>query len=485
MKMKLLPLLGRLTIKLKPTFVRLIAGLFTLGIYACDALPAPARDAPPNIVFILADDLGFADLGHTGSTSYLTPNIDQLASSGVFFTQAYASHATCLPSRAAILTGKAPARLGITCHDTHLHHDEVTLGDALQEAGYETCFIGKWHVGKHGVAGPREQGFDRVIASNSAGQPASYFAPFGDPTGSKAIFAVPDLESYGPDAFLTECLSTEATKFISASRDRPFFLYLSHYAPHTPLQARPEKIQKFRRRIERGAAQGNAKYAALVEHLDDAVGHVLQSLAENGLADNTVVVFFSDNGGDLRDRITSNAPLRGGKRMHYEGGIRVPMIVRWPGVTPAGTTCNVPVIGHDLFPTLLAMAGSDQADEQQETIDGVDVGPLLRDPSSTLERTELHWLRYPMAVHYRPNETGAGPGGALRAGDWKLIEFLPTTRGAQSRYELYNLRTDPGEKHDLASSEPERLEALKQTIERWRTRVDAPAYDRENYIKLQ
>lgn len=453
--------------------------LVTLVIPYLETLAA--ANPQPNIILILADDLGYADLGCTGSESYQTPHIDELAKTGMYFSRAYASHSTCLPSRAAILTGKSPARLNIVSHAAELARDEYTLGEALQNADYKTGFIGKWHVGKHGRSGPREQGFDSVVASNYAGQPGSYFFPFkkvGDRRSAR--FNVPDLESYGPDAFLTECIGAEAVKFIEANENRPFFLYMSHYAVHTPIQAKSEKVEKYRRLIKPDARQSNAEYAALVEHFDEAVGQVLNAVRENGLEDNTIVIFFSDNGGVVNHGITSNAPLRDGKKTFYEGGIRVPLIVRWPGVTQPEEVCQEPVIGHDLYPTILRMAGIDMKNDIED-IDGVDLSPLLRNPMTKLDRDELHWLRYPIPVHFRKEDLATGPSGALIKGDWKLIEFFPINHGTPPRYELFNLSSDPYEKENLSASQPKQVDALKQIMYQWRENIDAPRYDSSRY----
>lgn len=410
---------------------------------------------PPNIVLILADDLGYTDLGCMGSKVYETPHIDRLAESSVRFSRAYSSHPTCSPSRAALLTGKYPARLGIVGHGgrgtvlagdgVFVPGEEFTLGEALSRLGYKTAHIGKWHVGEDGDSGPRDQGFAIDIASNDFCCPGSFFYPFRDRKKqgqAQQISAVPDLEDYSKNLHLSQCLASEASKFIAEDTNEPFFLSLWHYAVHTPIEAKREKVQKYRKRITPQSTQRNANYAALVEHLDDAIGEVLDALRENGLEQNTIVIFFSDNDGEIARGVTSNAPLRDGKVSLYEGGIRVPLFIRWPGVTTAGSECETPVVGHDLFPTVIGMACGDRNLGEQTEIDGLDLAPLLHDPTTSLARNSLHWLRYPAIFHYRPDATSRGPSGAILKGGWKMIEFFPTREGDEHRFELYNLQTD-------------------------------------------
>ncbi|EMI52782.1 sulfatase [Rhodopirellula sallentina] len=445
----------------------------------------------PNVVFILADDLGYSDLGCTGSDFYQTPNIDTLAVDSVRFDQAYSSP-TCSPSRAAIMSGKNPARLGIVGHGglrsmagggDFLVSEEYTLAEALRDVGYTTCHIGKWHVGTKGVTGPQEQGFDEVIASNEFCCPGSYLYPFRDKRKQgKAVerSAVPDLEDRRPGDHLTQCLGEEAVAFLKRQKtsDKPFFLNLWHYAVHTPIQAKPEKVDKYKSLVQPDGHQRNPNYAGLVEHLDDSVGMVLRAIDDLALSENTIVIFFSDNGGEIRKGVTSNYPLRSGKTSLYEGGVRVPLFIRWPGVTRGGERCNEPVVGHDLYPTILRMVGTEGRREQNSKMDGVDITPLLRSPSAKLPSRSLHWLRYGELVHYPTykNDREFGPCAAIRKGDWKLVERYPTPHGLEHRFELFHLRDDPNEKQNLASNYPEKLEELQRDLTNWQTEIEIPSY---------
>jgi len=391
------------------------------------------------------------------------------------------------------MTGKYPARVKITDYIPgdrrgrlnpafYVHNlplSEVTVGEALHEAGYATGFVGKWHLGDQGFW-PTDQGFDVNVAGSHVG-------------GNKQIspYDMPNLTN-GPDGeYLTDRLTDEAVKFLRAQQDRPFLLWLSHYDVHTPLVAKKQWIEHFQRkqaglpppdgqRTRREGArqdrrvQDHAIYAAKVASLDESVGRVLDTLKELGVADRTIVVFTSDNGGlsTTEGAPTSNAPLRVGKGWLYEGGIRVPLLISWPGVTTAGRTCDVPVITNDLYPTLLEMAHQPARPEQH--CDGLSLVSLIKG-GTALERTNLYW-HYP---HY--GNQGGSPGGALRAGDWKLIEFYEDNRA-----ELYDLRSDPGEQHNLAAKMPDRTAQLRQNLAEWRTQVDAemptlnPDYDPNN-----
>lgn len=467
------------------------------GIVMLTLLPVPVTASNsnnsearrPNIVFILADDLGSTALSSSGSDLHQTPNIDALAQESQSFTNAYSSHPTCSPSRAAILSGKYPARLGIVGHGglravtggngTFLVSEEYTLAEALRDAGYTTCHIGKWHIGKDGASGPKEQGFQYDIASNDFCCPGSFFYPYRDDDAKHAEnSAVPDLEDRGPEDHLTECLGDEAAEFISDHKDEPFFLHLSYYAVHTPIEAEEDKVDKYRELVHSELHHRNSEFAGLVEHLDDSVGKVLQAIAENGLDDNTIVVFFSDNGGEVRG-VTSNHPLRNGKVSQYLGGVRVPLFIKWPGVTKAGSVCEEPVIGHDLYPTFLQMVGVEAAPHQAEEMDGVDLTGLLKDPSATLERESLCWLRYPFVVHYGDSRKNRAlrPCASIVKGDWKLLEFFKTPHGGEHSFELYNIHEDISESHNLAESHPDKLEELKKDLAQWREEVNAPPYE--------
>lgn len=459
--------------------------LLLLLLLATFALPvdrACSGDAQPqpNIVFIMADDLGWADLGCTGSTFYETPHLDRLAADGMRFTTAYSACPVCSPTRAAAMTGKYPARVKVTDYIPgdrrgrlnpafYLHHlplEEVTIAESLRDARYKTALIGKWHLGDEGFW-PQDQGFDVNVAGSGKG---------GSPQISP--YKLPNIIDGPPGEYLTERLTEEAIKFLEGARDKPFLLVLTHYDVHTPLVGKKELIEKFQAKAaalpasttprfraegagEDRRVQDHAVYAAKVASLDQSVGRVRETLARLGVDKNTVIVFTSDNGGlsTTEGAPTSNAPLRAGKGWLYEGGIRVPLIVHWPGVTSAGRTSDVPVITNDFYPTLLEIAGLPPLAAQH--VDGVNLVPLLKDEGRPARDT-LYW-HYP---HY--GNQGGSPGGAVREGDWKLIEFFE-----DHRVELYNLRADAGERHNVAALLPERAEQLRKKLTAWRTSVGA------------
>lgn len=427
-----------------------------------------AEPKRPNILFILIDDLGWADVGCFGSKFYQTPNIDKLARQGMRFTDAYAACAVCSPTRASIMTGKYPARLHLTDWiagegDSPNHAllvpkwrkflplEEVTIAEALKPAGYTCASIGKWHLGPPEFY-PQHQGFDLNVAGGNIGHPASYFWPYEGTRNN-----VPGLKAGGHSGeYLTDRLTDAAERFIEQNKAGPFFLYLAHYAVHTPLQAKPAVAAKYSSRPGPGE-QTNAVYAAMIESVDDSVGRILRQLEALGIADNTVVVFMSDNGG-LWPRSTSNAPLRAGKAYPYEGGIREPLIIKWPGAAQPGATCRVPVSSIDFFPTLVEIAGAKLPGQ----VDGRSLVPLLKQRGK-LEREALFW-HYP---HYW-NRNRVRPYGAVRAGDWKLIELYE-----DMRVELYNLKEDLGETRDLAGEKPGKAAELRALLHNWRQSVDA------------
>ncbi len=444
------------------------------------ALPAAqfatAQEAkrPPNVVLILVDDLGWRDLGCYGRGDvFETPNIDRLAAQGMRFTQAYANCPVCSPSRAALLTGKDPARLHFTGHITaigkhrypddsriippddymYLRHEEVTLAEALKPAGYVSASIGKWHLGEQGFW-PEDHGFDVNVAGWTHGSPPSYFDPYEKP-GQDWNPSIPTLASREPGEYLTDRLTDESIAFIEQNQEKPFFLYLSYYAVHTPLQAPAELVEKYTKKFEGRDTGVDPTYAAMVEKVDENVGRVLETLERLDLADDTIVVFFSDNGG--ADESTTNAPLRESKSWVYEGGIRVPMILRWPGRVAAGATCEEPVIGTDLFPTLVNAAGLGPVSTDE--LDGVDLAPLFNGSGKLGERP-LFWY-YP---HYSKSKQ---PGAAVRRGDWKLIEFYDP-----HRIELYNLVDDPGETTSLALANMDTVFELKAELAMHLARVE-------------
>jgi len=435
----------------------------------------------PNFIVILVDDLGWTDLGCTGSDLHRTPNIDRLAGGGVRFTHAYSACTVCSPTRAAMMTGKYPARLHITDWITghkypwarllppewtkHLPLEQVTAAEVLRDAGYATAHIGKWHLGD-APYWPEHQGFDLNIAGYNAGQPPSYFYPY-QREGSWNSH-IPTLEGGEEGEYLTDREAMEACRFIEDNRDRPFFLYLAHYAVHTPLQAKADKIEACRTRLRPGLRHDNPVYAAMVESVDESLGTIETKLSELGLLENTVILFTGDNGGLILRDVTDNSPLRSGKGSPYEGGVRVPLICRAPGTGGAGTECAEPVMTIDVLPTLAAMAGVTLPGEA----DGLDLSPLLRDPGSSLGREALFW-HYP---HYHPG--GSTPYGAVRKGAWKLIELYE-----DGRLELYNLLDDVGESRNRVSEEPELAQQMHGLLVQWREAVDAqmprpnPDYD--------
>ena len=439
-------------------------------------LPGRGRSGvQPNIIFILADDLGWKDVGFMGSAYYETPNLDKLAEQGVVFTNAYTNGPNCAPTRASLMSGQYTPRHGVytvgssergqarrrklipVANKTTLEADVVTLAEALKPAGYVSASMGKWHLGNDPELGPVGQGFDLNVGGYEAGAPRSYFSPYRNP----------ELADGPRGEYLTDRLTAEALKFIEVHRDRPFFLYLPHYAVHTPLQAKKALIEKYQKKGPRGG-QGNAKYAAMVESLDAGVGRIMDKLDELRLADNTVVVFFSDNGG-VRN-ITSMDPLRGGKGMLYEGGVRVPLVVRWPGVVQAGRRCDEPVIGIDFYPTLVEIAGTQSPPGQ--ILDGRSIVPLLRGAETMADRA-LFW-HFPAylqgkAAGARDEYFRTRPAGAIRLGHWKLIEYFE-----DGILELYNLKGDIGETTNLTRELPDKTEELHDKLIQWRQSVNAP-----------
>jgi len=447
-----------------------------------------AATTQPNVVFFLADDLGQRDLGCYGSTFYETPNLDRLARDGAKFTAAYAACPVCSPTRASILTGQWPQRTGITDYIgaparpelwkrntkllpapyvDRLALDAPTLAKSMKAAGYATFFAGKWHLGPQGWW-PENQGFDHNLGGVDKGGPyggKKYFSPYDNPR-------LPD----GPEGeHLPDRLATETAKFIEANKDRPFFAYYAFYDVHTPLMAREDLRKKYAEKKQRlGLAekwgreggrdvrltQDHAVYAAMVEAMDLAVGKVLAKLDELGLRENTLMIFTSDNGGLSTSEgwPTSNLPLRGGKGWLYEGGIREPLLVRWPAVVKAGSVVSTPVSSPDFFPTLLEVIGAKPSPGQ--TLDGVSLVPLLK--GGTLPERALFW-HYP---HY--GNQGGAPGAAIRRGDWKLIEWTE-----DKRTELFNVARDIGEANNLATGEPQRVAALRAELAAWQKQVGA------------
>lgn len=466
-----------------PQSRREVLGIAIAAVLIGLVLVIPAEAKPPNLVFILADDLAWSDVGCYGNRVHQTPNIDRLAEEGMRFTQAYAPAPICSASRAAILTGKFPARLKFEFvtkgqpgrqelevplqsppYPMNLPLKEITLGEALKAAGYDTGFFGKWHVNRHyqgylgwsPTHGPLQQGFQK-------GDPDFGSHPYAY-RSNRALKNQTVPEGQFPD----DRLADKAIDFLKQPRNRPFFLYLSQYYVHTPVHSRCDwLIEKYQSRLPKEAKPSRAAYGAMVETLDHLVGRVLKAIDQAGLKENTLVVLTSDNGGHPEH--TSNAPLRGSKWNLYEGGIRVPMIVRWPGQVKAGSECREVVHGCDLFPTFTAAAGSESLIGGR---DGVSLLPLFQKPNAELERREPLIFHFPFYhpernFHECPAKIGVGdfetsqtrPQSAIRDGDWKLLQFYE-----DDRVELYNLKTDLAEQRNLAKEKPETADRLRRNL---------------------
>lgn len=490
----------------------------------------PNASKPPNIVFFLVDDLGWRDVGCFGSEFYETPNIDKLAKMGVKFTNAYAACHVCSPTRASLLSGKYPARINLTDWlpgrndfayqklknvevNQQLPYEETTLAEALKEKGYSTAIVGKWHLGE-APSDPPKHGFDMHIPSGwSKGWPLTYDAPF----------RLPNYDGK-PGEYLTDRLTTDALQYIEDHRDQPFFLYFSHFAVHDPIEGRKDLVEKYRKKLAakapdkrppyilegnpdsdpltigervsllkdsayngfsqlpRGTVkvkqiQDNIQFAAMVEAMDESLGRVMEKLRQLGIEENTIVVFASDNGGMAAGNFgrpskvldprtpdkhfsTSNLPLRGAKGWMYEGGIRVPTIVKWAGVKSPGSTCTVPVITTDFFPSLLDMAGLPLLPQQH--LDGVSIKPLLKG-GKKLERKAIFW-HFP---HYS-NHGMQSPGGAVRSGKYKLIEYYEN-----GTVQLYDLDKDLAELNDISKQNPAKTKELLAMLHAWRKSVGA------------
>jgi len=441
----------------------------------------------PNILVFLVDDLGYMDIGaNNPNCFYDTPHVDKLAATGMRFTDGYAANPVCSPTRYSLMTGKYPTRVAATnffsgkrsgkFNPAPLHSDmplsEITIAEVLKKKNYKTFFAGKWHLGPDKKFYPKAQGFDINIGGYHKGGPYTgkkYFAPFENPEM--------EVESPAGD-HLPDRLARDTVQFIKDNKDKPFFAYLSFYSVHTPLIGRPDLVEKYKKKAASVSGsefaeeeqifgkkprkvrvvQKHAVYAAMVEAMDLAVGKVLNALEEHGVADNTIVVFTSDNGGlsTSEGSPTSNLPLRGGKGWVYEGGIREPWIIRYPGVTKAGSVSKEIICSIDLLPTIAAAAGIPTSHK----VDGIDLKPALQ--GNKLSREALYW-HYP---HY--SNQGGIPGGAIRIGDYKLFE-----RYEDGRVHLYNLKEDIGEQKDLASSMPEKVTEMRKKLHLWYKDVNA------------
>jgi len=478
----------------------------------------PAEKSKPNFVFILVDDMGWRDVGAYGSTYYQTPNIDNLAKQGMKFTDAYAACPVCSPSRYAIQTGKYPADIHLTdwIPGRQAYHkpdpwnklvpkpfqlfmplSEITIGEAMKSMGYNTFFAGKWHLGEDSLHWPSYQGYDINEGGWKAGNPKAggmggYFSPYHNPKMKD-----------GPKGeYLPDRLTSETIKFIEqeTKEKNPFFAFLSFYSVHQPIEAKPEMLQENKKRAEEMGltekktyitnkpwmkykkgwkeriVQSNPVYGSMVESVDQNVGRIMDKLKALNIDQNTVVFFFSDNGGlsTAEGSPTSNLPLRGGKGWMYEGGIREPLIVKWPGTIDPGSVSHIPVVGVDFYPTLLEMAGIQM---NTHAIDGRSLMPILDGSQpQAYENRPLFW-HYP---HYA--NQGSTPASAVRKGDYKLIKFWE-----DQHVELYNLKEDIGEQHDLAQDQPEKTAELKKLLNNWLDSVNAripdknPNYD-PNYM---
>ncbi|MEM7371716.1 MAG: sulfatase [Bacteroidota bacterium] len=505
--------------------------LFIAMLSGCTSEETKAPDKP-NVVFFLVDDMGWTDLGCYGSSFYETPNIDNFAKEGVKFTNAYATCHVCSPTRASIMTGKYPATLDLTDwipgrrdfpfqrllnaeHELGLPQEEETIAEALKKEGYSTAIFGKWHLGGP-ETGPLNQGFDVQVPQNwyRCCPNKTYHAPYG-------LDGLEDSEG----GYLTDKLTDKALSYIDDHQDKPFFLYLSHFAVHDPIEGRKDLVEKYADKLSQQSPQtgtdyilegnpdsknpltraeldalnntpdyqghkvlpneivkikqkqDNTEFAGMVESVDESLGRVLSKLEELGIEDNTIIIFFSDNGGMAagnwgnpkrvvpEDKVdvayaTANLPLRGAKGWLYEGGIREPLIIRWPGQGQAGTECDVPVISTDFFPTILDMLGLPIPTENK--LDGLSIADLVKG-NNELKRDAIYW-HFP---HYS-NHGMQSPGGAIRSGDYKLLEYFEN-----GSVQLFNLKDDIGEQHDLAAAEPEKVNELKAMLHKWREDVGA------------
>ena len=438
----------------------------------------------PNVIYLNADDLGVMDVGFMGSKLYHTPNLDRLAKESMVFTDGYAPAANCAPSRAACFSGQWASRTGVytvgtsergdakdrmlipTPNRMHLKDEVITIAEEFKKAGYRTAQLGKWHLGED----PTTQGIDINVGGNTRGAPPSYFSPYKNP----------NLKDGPKGEYLTDRLTDEAITILEKFKDDPFFMYFPFYSIHTPLQGRPDLKKKYKNNKE-----VHADYAAMIECLDENVGRLMAALDELGLRENTIVLFSSDNGG-IR-KLSKQDPWRAGKGSYYEGGIRVPITIRWPGVVEAGSTCSVPVTGLDFYPTFLDAIGASPS--TGKVLDGRSILSLLTGKGSFPKDRTLYW-HFPVYLQNYAGEEDQSrdakfrtrPGTVLRKGKWKLHEYFED--GALL---LFDLEKDPGETHNLAAEKPKKLEALKADMYAWRKRTDSPVPTKLNpkYVPQQ
>ena len=442
-------------------------------------------DSQPNIVLIFIDDLGWKDVGCYGNDFVETPHIDQLAASGMRFTDFYAAGAVCSPTRCAVQSGQNQARIGITAHipghwrpferiltpltTMALPLDTVTIAESLQQVGYKTGYVGKWHLGNNAIHQPQHQGYEFSAVIGGPHLPTKYR------TQNKSV------PQPKPGQYRTEYEADLSIDFIRANRDEPFFLMVSPFAVHIPLGAMSDKVDKYKAKAQQaGVDLPHPVYAAMVEHVDDMVGRIVEAIANAGIEDETMVIFTSDNGGLYRrydyreaadDNVTSMAPLKGEKGSLHEGGVRVPLIVKYPPLIKAGTTCSEPTISYDFYPTFVELAGGELPANQ--TIDGLSLKPLFDQPESKLDRDALHW-HYPHFHHDRP-------ASSIRERDWKLIEYLD----GSGDVEIYHLANDIGETKNLVQERKGKVADLRSKLAKWRVETLArmpipnPNYDPE------
>lgn len=449
----------------------------------------------PNIVFIVVDDLGYTDVNPYASSPdryYETPNVTRLAGQGMTFTNAYTNAANCAPTRAALVSGQyypnqpiytvgsgargtaEDRKLLPAENETTLPPEKVTVAERLQDAGYTTAFMGKWHLGAPPEAGPRQQGYAVNVGGTEAGHPSwegGYFRPNNNPK----------IDDAREGEYLTDYLFRKATHYIRRHRDEPFYLQLSPYSVHVPLQAPAGRVAHYAQK-EPVRQHANPTYAAMIESVDRGVGRIMRTLDALGLEDDTVLIFYSDNGGlggyrsiGLEDNgITDQAPLKGGKGSFYEGGIRVPLIVRWPGAVRPGTTSDEPVISIDFYPTLLDVAGVKPPDEYP--LDGQSFSPVLQDASATLDRKAIYWHFPGYLQAYGPGKWRTTPVSVVRSGPWKLLKFYE-----DRRLELYNLENDVGETRNLVRQKPTTRDRLVERLDTWLETNDAPLPQPKNH----
>jgi arylsulfatase A-like enzyme len=441
----------------------------------------------PNILFILVDDFGWRDIAGTGSNFYETPNMDKLVAQGMTFTDAYCTYPRCVPSRYSIMTGTHPARMSKGGGDENLRiqSPNVSIGQAMQNAGYHTFYIGKWHLG-HGVDEiPSKKGFNQSIAAGGAGATASHFAPYNlDKTGKEPGKEDPitDLDDAPAGECLEDRLSDETIKLLkqNAKNGKPFFGILAQYAVHTPIQGKAEYIQYFKEKLKKNPQTGadyepesagetklkqdNVTYAAMIKSVDDGIGKIMKTLDELGIADNTMIVLTSDHGGlssrgNKREVATTNRPLRAGKGHLYEGGVRVPMIIKWTGVVKAGSKSAAPLMGVDHFPSMVEIGGGTMP--QGQVADGKSYASILRGGNFDANRP-LFWHNWSP----RPTSTGDIFSSSIRVGDYKLVDLF-----ANGKQELYNLKSDEGERKDIAAENPEMAKKLYAQLNDWRNSI--------------